>query len=45
MKQYGGYLLSELDLMFPYEKEIHLGMLVEKIKRENDAIKAQRKGK
>ncbi len=42
MKQYGGYTLSELDMMLPYEKEIHLGLLIEKIKKENESIQNSR---
>jgi hypothetical protein len=35
------YSLTELDNMVPWEREIYLAMLVEKVKEENDKIKTQ----
>jgi len=31
--------------MFPFEKEIYMSLLIDKIKKENDAIKAAHQGR
>ena len=42
LKQYGNYSIDEQNELFPYEKQIHLFFLIEKLKKENEAIKASR---
>ena len=36
LMQHHGYILSELDSMWPWEREVYVGMLIQHIKDQND---------
>jgi len=45
LHQYGHFSIQDLNTMFPFEKEIYISMLIDKIKKENEAIKNSRQGR
>lgn len=42
LTQYGNFSIADLNELIPYEKEIYMSLLVDKIKRENEIRKQAR---
>lgn len=42
LTQYGNFSISDLNELFPYEKEIYMSLLIDKLKREDELRKQAR---
>ena len=43
MMQHHGYSLTELDEMVPFEREIYVALLQDRVKKENERIQEQQR--